>query len=426
MANIVRIAKRNSRSLASESSGFSLVELLVALAFTGILMAGMASVFKSSLSSFYTSGEVISSARRNRASIDLLYDDLNSAGMYLTSLSAPPTEISPGNPAFYILPNQAVAGAGPDDPGSAAHPSSADELYFYSDQPLAFEGKVASLVGAASEKIQPGNGPPPPVDPLAGTTYDIDCTDPNYAKLLIDKLATSMAQVPPKGLSMVFKDSWETLYFTTAVLKTAQKVTITAVGDPKSGVTGVGSEGFASKYKHIHDTAILFYLPSQMVRYSIKMKQLDPQNPAGIPCLVRDQGNYSPGGFVRDPSQETIVTENISGFKAYLSADSGKTWAGTMADGTTPMAGLATWDDLRSTDPRSLDAQLLVSGRQDHTTTAGNDHWFRKIPTLVRLDLTTRTATKRTEYSAIPATAAYRELVQSLVIVPRHFGLPIN
>ncbi|MBL0312621.1 MAG: hypothetical protein IPP78_07900 [Holophagaceae bacterium] len=228
-----------------------------------------------------------------------------------------------------------------------------------------------------------------------------------------------MLQIPPKGLSMVFKDSWETLYFTSATIS-GSVATLTAVGDPGSAVTGLGSQGTPSKAKHIPDSTVLFYRPSQMVRYSVKMKLLDPQSATGIPCLVRDQGNYASGGFVADPAQESIITENVSGFKAYLSADAGTTWAGLGA-------GYSTWDELRADLDIQLSATGGKAGRDDFQTTQGNEHWFRKIPTLVRLDITTRTATKRTEYSPTPTTAtAYRDLVQSLVIVPRHFGLPIN
>ena len=98
------MAKPRSRA---HIQGFSLVEMLVALVFTGILMAGMATVFKTSLSTFYTSGEQLSSARRNRMSIDLLGDDLNAACMYLLDPSVPPAVVAT-NPPFYILPNMAV------------------------------------------------------------------------------------------------------------------------------------------------------------------------------------------------------------------------------------------------------------------------------------------------------------------------------
>jgi hypothetical protein len=74
-----------------------------------------------------------------------------------------------------------------------------------------------------------------------------------------------------------------------------------------------------------------------------------------------------------------------------------------------------------------LDTQLATAGRPDFMTTRGNENWIRSIPTLVRLDITTRTATKRAEYSATPlTTTAYKDFTQSLVIVPRHFGLTMN
>ncbi|MFZ1613787.1 MAG: hypothetical protein WAT51_06420, partial [Holophaga sp.] len=121
--------------LSFRAKGFSMVELLVALVFTTILMAGLASVFKASLSTFYTSGEILSSARRNRMSIDLLGDDLNTAAMYLTDLSVPPPVV-PTNPPFYIIPNVLIAGAGTSDPQRT------DELYFYLDQPVPFEANL--------------------------------------------------------------------------------------------------------------------------------------------------------------------------------------------------------------------------------------------------------------------------------------------
>ncbi len=422
------MAKRRymtSRPFAAATAGFSLVELVVALMFTGLLMTGMAAVFKSSLSSFYTSGEILSSARRNRASIDLLYDDLNAAGMYLTDLSAPPREVSASNPAFYVVPNQMVVGAGPDDPGSAAHPLSADELYFYMDQPLAFEGTLSTPGNNAAAILT--------TETLTGTggdtsaadnTFTVECGDDTYAKLLKSTVDAAMAHVPPTGLTMVLKDQWQILYFTAATVS-GSKVTITGTGSAKAGITGSGDAGTPLGFPHIMDSRVVFYNPSQMVRYSIKIKNLDPQNPAGIPCLVRDQGTYAAGGFVADAAQESIISENVSGFKVYLSANSGQTWAGLKAD-QTPEAysGFnAGWNGGIRTD---LDAQLLASGRADFQTTAGNEHWFRKIPTLIRLDISTRTASKRTEYSPTPTTATYRDLVQSLVIVPRHFGLPIN
>lgn len=430
------MAKRGAKSSNAGATGFSLVELMVALVFTGLLMAGMAKVFQSSLSTFYTSGEILSSARRNRASIDLLYDDLNSAGMYLTDLSAPPREVSATNPAFYVVPNQLVAGAGPDDPGSTARPYTADELYFYMDQPLPFEGTLKVPGGnAASTLMKEDSSGAGGTTSITDNTFTVDCGDPVYAQLLASTLATSLAQTPPVGLTMVLKDQWKTVYFTTAPISgvPAQKVTIAGVGNASSSITGSGDPGTPSSFPHIINSSVMFYKPSQMVRYRIKMKKLDPQNssPAGIPCLVREQGAYSAGGFPPDPIpatqiQESIITENVAGFKVYLSANSGQTWAGLDTATNTPKTYTGFNTGWTTGIRADLDTQLVAAGRADYQTTQGNEHWFRKIPTLVRLDITTRTATKRTEYAATPATTAYRELVQSLVIVPRHFGLPLN
>lgn len=377
--------------------GFSLVEMLVALVFTGILMAGMSQVFKSSLTSFYTSSEQLSSSRRNRLSVDMLFDDLNSAAMYLTSLNAPPSGLSAANPAFYIIPNQAIAGAAADGPQAA------DEIYFYLDQPLAFEGSIlpgGNIGRSAAEVIDAGG-----VASVSDSVFDIDCGDPSYAKLV------------KVGHSFVLKDAWETLYVSNVSNTSSSVVRVTVAAMPGATITGIGSQGAPSKYKHLPNARVLFYAPAQMVKYSIQMMNLDPQNPAGVPCLVREQGAYNSGGFVAETT--ALITENVADFKAYLSTNS-RDWAGY---GQTYAGFDAGWTNgIRS----ELDAQLATSGREGFKSTAGLDHWFRKIPTLVRVDVTTRTALKRSEYSPTGTTVAYKNILQSLVIVPRHFGLPLN
>ena len=111
----------------------------------------------------------------------------------------------------------------------------------------------------------------------------------------------------------------------------------------------------------------------------------------------------------------------MAGFKVYLSADSGTTWAGY---GQTYSGFDSGWTNGIRAD---LDTQLSTAGRVGSQTTQGDLHWFRKIPTLVRVDITTRTAVKRPEYSATPsATAAYKNTTQSVVVMPRHFGLPLK
>jgi Tfp pilus assembly protein PilW len=394
-----------ARLRRDRSSGFSLVELLVAVMFIGILMAGMANVFKASVSTLTTTGEGISSARRNRMSMDLLYDDLNSAGLYLTDLVSPPT-LSTTNPAFYVLPNMPIAGAAPDDPQTA------DQLFFYLDQPLPFEGTLAGTGGgagyagrSAGQLVMAQAAPVVPTD----STYTVECGDASYAKMVA------------VGNSFVIKDSFETFYISSVQPPVGSQVTFSVNASRSTAMTGVGPSGAPPKTQHLPNSSVLFYLPAQMVSYSVQMMLYDPQKATGIPCLVRDQGTYSAAGFVPVPALRSIVAENVSGFKVYLSANSGQAWVGLNKG----YSGFANgWSAGMRPD---LDAQLAAAGRPGYTTTQGDENWIRDIPVLVRLDVTTRTAVKRSEYSATPlVTTAYKDYTQSLVIVPRHFGLTMN
>jgi hypothetical protein len=349
------------------------------------------------------SGEGIASTRRNRMSIDLLYDDLNAACLYLTDLTAPPS-LSTANPAFYILPNMPVAGA------SATDPATADQLFFYLDQPLPFEGTLtgtgagATAAQSASQMVMSGSAPA-----ATDNTFTVDCGNPTYAAL-----------VQP-GCNAIIKDSFSLYSIQAAPTVVGTKVTFVAGINPLVAVSGVGPSGAPSKVQHNLQSGVLFYLPAQMVQYQVVMKQFDPQSPTGIPCLVREQGTYSSAGFVPNPALETVVAENIDGFKVYLSANSGVGWAGLGATYTGFANG---WTGGIQT---ALNTQLATAGRPNFTTTAGDANWTRDIPTLVRLDITTRTATERAEYSATPTlTRAYKDFTQSLVIVPRHFGLTMN
>lgn len=380
-----------SRPPLARELGFSLVELLVALVFTMILMAGMAAVFKASLVTYVASGEKLASVRRNRMSLDLMAEDLNNAGMYLVDLATPPS-VSSSNPPFCIIPN-------PTDITGVT--GGADEFYFYMDEPLPFEGKLtssASSVKTASELVAS--------ESAAGTsdyTYTIDCHEGAYAKLVA------------QGQIFIFKDFWDQGYISAAPVVSGSSVTVVAGSNASASITGSGSSGLPSKAKHLTGSAVVFVKPAQLVKYSIQLLQLDPTSTSGIPCLVRDQGDYSTTGFTADASLRQIITENVSGFRVYLSADSGQNWVGGSA--------YSSWASIRA----ALDAQLAIVGREGKTTTETSEHWFRSIPVLVRVDVTTRTANQRTEYSSSTTpTLAYKEETKSLVMVPRHFGLVMD
>ena len=396
------------------SRGFSLVELLVALVFTAILMAGMATVLKASLALSTTTGEKISNIRRSRISLDLLYDDLNNAGMVLTELNtALPS--SNTNMPFYIIPNVPIPGA------IAGGPQTSDNLYFAYDQPLPFEGTLTSGGGAGGVGLPAAqamlNGTPP--DPVTSHTYVINCGDPTYA------------QAVTGAMSMQIKDDMSTgaLQLQTAVPSgyLLRSVTVTTVSNtPLLTQVGVpGDSGDLKPIQRIAGSGVVFILPKQMVRYRISLLNLDPTSGvAATPCLVREQGTYDANAvFAPNAALTQVISENVAGFKVYLSADSGADWAGIEIPAATTYTDMTGWTNKIQPD---LNAQLAKVGRSGFLTTQGNPDWYRDMPTLVRLDITTRSALKRSEYSSNGLTLAYKNLTQSMVLVPRHFGLTLK
>jgi type II secretory pathway pseudopilin PulG len=398
----------------NRASGFSLVELMVALVFTLVLMAGMASVFKSSLASFYTSGETLSNARRNMMSMDLLTDDLNTACTYILDPVNGPTFGPGAMPPFYVLPNCSLTGA--PNPLGTGDPSIADELYFYADVPLPFQGTLGlPSQRSANELVNQGSAMA-----AADNTYTIQCNNNTYAAMV------------QQGQYIIFLDKWTLYQVTAAPVPTGTSVSVVLGADPNSAITGVGASGAAQQMKPIQGSGVVFVQPTNMIRYRVQYLALNPVNSDSnmVPCLVRDQGTYDPVlGFVLNANnQQQIVTENVTGFKVYLSLNSGQTWAGLglAAGSPAPAPGggfVANW---QGQFLPLLNAQLTTAGRPGYTPATQDPNWFRDNPTLVRFDITTRTATQRTEYSTTPNTAAYKQLTQSLVFVPRQSGLPVG
>ena len=411
------------RRTFSRAGGFSMVEMLVALVFTMVLMAGMATVFKASLSTFYAAGETLSSGRRNRMSIDLLGADLDNACMYLADLVDPPI-LSANNPAFYILPNQPITGL-PASP-SATDPTVADQLLFYADAALPFEGSLLGGAQRSDTQLVQANAAATGAD----TTFTVECWNQAYAQQIV------------AGQEFLFKDSGEVgLVATPPVLGNGQsansQVTFTVGASASAGITGSGPTGLV-KFSHVPGSGITFIQPAQMIRYSVQFLKLDTQGGDGnlIPCLVRDQGNYATGGFAASQPQQ-IITENVQAFKVYLSvrpdlisAGSALAWAGDPTGVRSgAWTGFSGWSSglLGSLNPdqASLTTQLAAAD-PGATPPASNPNWFRSIPTLVRIDVTTRTATARGEYSPTGQTLARKTLTQSLIFVPRHSGLPMT
>lgn len=408
---------RNRRDL----QGFSLVEMMVALVFTMVLMAGMAVVFKSSLSTFVTANEKVSAARRGRMGNDLIYQDLNNMGMYLKSLTGYPTTLSSSNPGFFVVPNVSYAASGLDPqvgyPNNWPYPvSTGDQLYLYYDDPLPYNATIGSdIVGQA-------------------VMEDAKTVVNDSSLYTIQFGDTSQPKLVHKGMQIVFRDSWDVREISQEpqINTDPTSITVTTTGqsiaggyDDASGApTGLTP---LSKTGHLSGRQVLVLNPAQQVRYSIQTRALDPSNTALlIPCLVREQGSYG-GAF--DSTQTVVVAENVVGFKVYVSVDKGVTWAGSGLTTVGASGDSTCWNDLSGSGQyrKVLNDYLTSNGRTGYKDTS-NLNWFREIPVMVRVDLLTRTMNKRGEYGnqGPSPTLDYGTQLQSLVIVPRHSGLPLG
>lgn len=432
----------NRRIFPSRNAGFSLVELLVAMVFTALLMAGMAKVFQASLGTFYTAGEKMSSARRNRLSLDILYDDLNTAGMFLlpTDIAAGAPQsipISGANPLFAINPNVPVTIKKGNADGSDMVVTS-DQLLMYSDEALSFEGTLKGAIAGTNSlvatAVQSGT-----VATVPGvTTFTVDCG------------SLPQASQVQQGMALVFKDNLSGRGIANVSPGTGNQVVITPSNTLQAAGGGSTGNTLLDPYGHLDGAKVLFVQVGQQVRYSIQPQFLDPNDTTkAIPCLVREQENYNPAGFVSYLSggapptvnySATIVAENVVGLKFYMSMNPGdmsKTpnliWAGYGYTGTDFNAGILGAGG--SAGAGTLNDQLTTYGVtgfnsipvQNATTAARDLVWFRNIPVAVRVDLTTRTASARTEFNQTTSTPTltYNTHQETLVLVPRHFGLSL-
>ncbi len=371
--------------------GFSLVELLIALVFTSILMAGLARVYQASLSSFHTGAERLSIQRKGRVAIDMVSDDLNSAGMYLFNILQYPTAIDASRTGFWVVPNATVT--------LSDGAIKADKLYFYFDQPLPFQGTVTGGTGGVA---------------IAGLSeFEASGKEVTGANLgfSVETGSVSFAQSVKAGQRLVILDGWPG--FEVASASASGSIVTIIPKENYQEASGAPTGGnFVSKNRHRDGSPVTFMNTAQLVRYSIQSRALDPANPAQTaPCLVREQGTYSSSaaeGFA-SVSESQVLAEDVSGLRTYFSVDGGQKWITSTTDWTTFKANVA-------------DALNAGTGRKGFTALT-DPSWYRDIPVLVRLDITTRTPVKRTDYSATAGALGYREQLQSLILKPRHFGL---
>ena len=346
------------------SRGFSFVELLVALLLTGILMAGMATIFKSSLSSIYTNGELIGAQRRNRWVLDQMGDDLRMAGhtdgVDISKIAFPLVE-----QPFVITPG--VSGS-----------SQRDQIEMF------MNANVQELTVAANSAI--------------GDTQ-LTLSAPGGGPLNIQQ-----------GDFMIIKDGIQAEYGYANAAVSSGAVTLMNESDQQNNsVIAAYMKNGSTAFWRPHTTltgSVTVLRPCRLVHYSIEDRSLDPSSTTMVPCLVRKEAAFG-GGTQGNWGTITgdVVAENVSSLRVDLSIDGGQNWEHG-----------ATWTATVASANSRLPAANKINA---------NAFWFKQIPALIRVEIRSRTPQARTEYSSTGTTAAYKERTQILVIAPRNFGSPL-
>lgn len=391
---------RSFRRFRPLQHGFSLVEMLVAVMFIGILSAGMLRVYSTSLAGFQRVNDTIASQRRGRWALASLQDDVSSIGYFAFIPFNQPTGYavaSGSQEPFMILPSPTpvtVTGLNPASPGgallTAALVPNPDELQFVSDLPLAIQGTLGSGSGAAA--------------------------------LNVNLLSGSMSDVQPGDVVAILDAGFEQIQVASV---SGTTIAVSSAGAALASVSQSGGYALSpSMATHATDTPLAFFRPNVVTRYAIQARAWDPSNPAiTVPCLVRQQTTYPAGGTLitwpapppaAQPAGFTtdVIAENIEGFTVDLSFDGGTTWL---------RKNSLTWDAIVG----KMAAQS-PGGRAVTPRDASNPLWFRNFPCLIRLDVVSRSAAPRAENANVSGQAAYVRRTQSLMVTPRNFGLPLN
>lgn len=416
--------------------GFSLVELLVALVFTGVLMSGLAAVFKSSLGSFRSEGEKLSSLRRNRLALEILRDDLDGAGQTLGNISFHTTNVNQSYPLFAIYPD-----------GDTARPADEqrDWIQFFYEESLPFEGRLYNNTGSATammvnESLDAKTASGLAVKPTdaASRVIQINFRNQEFRDAFV--AAVEAYKKSPSPIHAVYKDNYRLLALAgaTPLDDTACTVETTGTEDQESGggnlsvIYGLSNytarEGDTSYTGSNPGAPITLIRPRLLVRYSIDDVELDPSKPgAKVPCLVKRTTAYDSANDVADPGMANwarqIIAEDVVGLKVSLSMDSGVTWitGETNDSNATASARSSAWSAFKG----RIDAKLGEIEDPLRFKHASNDSWFRYFPMLVRLDLTSRNAVARVTTGGSLA-PTYTKNTRVVVAMPRYSGMPLT
>lgn len=347
----------------TQRRGFSMIELLVALALTGILMGGLSMVFKSTISSFYQSGDILGAQRRARWAFAPLEDDLRMAG-HMDGIAGEPTGLV--YPPFRISPG-----------GTGVTPL--DTVEFFMNVPVE-EARVLSAINAGDQQMV--------LEPIGKGNFLSKAGDYFYLRDGIHSEGGFLNGPPSNGVATLMDQG--------------------GINSLSASAFMGGRPLFQNNHLGGGVRTVMIMRPMQMVRYSIDNLKMDPDPAApALPCLVRRQTDFSHFRPIQwNTVPYTMVSENVSSLQVDLSVDGGRTW-------TRP--GAQSWDQMRGRANETLPAGSQV---------VDSEFWFKRVPLLLRVDLRARTAVQRQEYSPAGDALAFRERALVLMIAPRNCGLP--
>lgn len=372
----------------SPSKGFSLVELLVAMVFLSILMAGMFRIFAASLSNSMTANESINIQRAARWGLTLLQDDILQAGYQV-----PPRLMTIIDTSATAQPPILMQATTYTPPGSTR---AVDELQFIMDIPLEVQGTLAADVA------------------VGATTVAV--TIPYGASL-----------IQPGDVMFVQDSNWELLKISTAsssaiTIDTSAGAVVNALGDDRESLVRTA---FGGLHKNKAPFAVL--RQEQVVRFTVVPRSLDPGDAtATTPCLVRQSRplSVSPAtiwaptttAVPAAPATEEILLEGVTDFRVDWSLDGGKTWIRATAGDI--------WNGIRTAVNTALTGSSSPFVKQaGGLSNPADPFWLNYSPLLIRIDVETRTRIQRSEYDATGTAAAFRTRRETLMLSPRNFAL---
>lgn len=402
---------------------FSLVELLVALVFLGLLLGGLSQVYVQGLKTCARLHDGLRAQRSLRLAMARLSEDLQMAGFFYPppELRSLPWEagggvgrlrpflLLPSRPISRLLDGAFVPATLADDPYEPG-PWTADEVSLVMDLPLQVPATLASGLPQAEGEV----GPKPseaPSAPSESPPEPVTMAAPTWVWVKVKRRAA----LEPGDLLLLREARFEWAVVQEAVVlrpRGAVAVPVRPVRD--------ASRPSAWGAAHAAGSRVAFIRPLRVVRYAVVYLSLDGPR-ALTPCLVRFETAYPPGGaqprwagLLTQPrtlaGTVEVVAEHVTGLRLDLALGGG-------------------FPGIRGPDEATTAANLAEALRGQGTEGSGlspdDPLWFRKAAGTLQITLATRSPHPRPEY-AVPGGArpcGFLHRTQTWLLTPMNFGL---